>query len=123
TGIAEEGFGGNQYLSAMFGKNFADGRGNVILHGEYSRSDRVYGSDVPAFRRQDGFGVVDVDPGGLTAGSDGYPDRMFFRDLRSASIHRWGLIPITQGGANAGCGIGTGATNGGPNTAGAPFNC
>ncbi len=37
AGIAGEGFGGNQYVSAMFGKNFGDGRGNITLHGEYAQ--------------------------------------------------------------------------------------
>ena len=41
AGVAQKGFGGNQYVSGMVGKNFADGRGNVILQGEYSRQQRV----------------------------------------------------------------------------------
>jgi outer membrane receptor protein involved in Fe transport len=55
AGITEEGYGGNQYLSAMFGKNFAGGKGNITLHGEYSRQERVFASDIDAFRTQDGL--------------------------------------------------------------------
>ena len=50
AGIAEEGFGGNQYVSAMYGMNFADGRGNITLHGEYARQERIFASDIPWFR-------------------------------------------------------------------------
>ncbi|MGH6614668.1 TonB-dependent receptor domain-containing protein [Sphingomonas sp.] len=125
AGVAEKGFGGNQYLSAMYGKNFDSGKGNITLHAEYARADRVYASDIPAFRRQDAFGVVDADGGaGIVNGGDGFPDRTFIRDIRSASIHYNGLVPIVQpGGAGALCGIGTAATNGGPNHTGTPYNC
>lgn len=126
AGIAEEGFGGNQYVSAMFGKNFADGRGNVTLHGEYARSNRVFASDVPAFRRNDNYLVVDADGGaGIVNGGDGVPDRNFFTGISSTTIHYNGLVPINQRNIpNAGlCGNATTANNGGPNSAGAAFNC
>lgn len=124
VGVADEGFGGSQYISAMAGKNFADGRANVTIHGEYSRQKRIFASDIASMRRQDGFLVVDVDTGGLPSGSDGYPDRSYFRDIRTASIHRYGLIPITQSAANPLCGMGIGATNGAPTTTGgSPYNC
>lgn len=122
-GVAEEGFGGNQYISGMVGKNFADDRGNVTLHAEYSRSDRIFGSDVPWFRRNDGLLVTDLDTTGLPSNSDGFPDRSFFRDIRSASIHVNGLVPITQRAGVALCGTGIGATNGGPAATGTPYNC
>jgi outer membrane receptor protein involved in Fe transport len=122
-GQAEEGFGGSQYVSAMFGHNFADGRGNVTVHGEFAHQKRIFASDIPWLRSNDGFLVVDVDPSGLPEGSDGFPDRTFFHDIRSAAINRFGLIPITQG-AGAACGMGIGSTNGQPSTIGGlPFNC
>ncbi|MBD8699158.1 TonB-dependent receptor [Sphingomonas sp. CFBP 13714] len=124
AGVSEKGFGGNQYVSAMVGKNFADGRGNLTLHGEYSHQERVFGSDIPSFRRVDGLGIVDVDPAGLANGSDGFPDRVFLRDIRSASINRYGLVPITQLSTNPGCGTGIGSTNGAPGTTGGTaYNC
>ncbi|NYD92182.1 TonB-dependent receptor domain-containing protein [Sphingomonas melonis] len=127
AGVSEKGFGGNQYVSAMAGKTFADGRANITLHGEYSHQQRVFGSDIPWFRRVDGLGLVDVDPS-LPNGSDGFPDRTFLRDMRSAAINRFGLVPITQPGANAQCGTGIGTTNGAPgigsgSTVGTPYNC
>ena len=124
TGVTEAGFGGNQYVSAMAGKNFGGGRGNITLHGEYAHSDRVFGSDIPAFRRSDGLGVIDVDTSGLPNGSDGFPDRAFFRDFRTAANNRFGLVAVTQPTTNPACGVGLAATNGAPGTTGGlPFNC
>lgn len=130
AGMSPEGFGGNQYLSAMVGKNFAGGRGNVTLHGEFANQERVFGSQLPWLSSVDAFGVVDVDPAGLPNGSDGVPDQVFLRDNRSASINRFGLIPITQrdiqgtAANEALCGIGAGPTNGGTSpVGGTPYNC
>jgi len=129
--IAGAGFGGNQYVSAMVGHNFADGRGNITLHGEYAHQERIFASDVDWYRQNNGFGVVDADSGGLVNNSDGFPDRVFIRDIRSASIHYQGLVPINQRSDNAttpafeggACGNGTLANNGGPNNLGTPYNC
>ncbi|WP_428682022.1 TonB-dependent receptor domain-containing protein [Sphingopyxis sp.] len=128
VGASDAGFGGNQFVSAMAGKNFSEGRGNITIHGEYARQSRVFASDIPALRSQDGLLVVDVDTAGLPNGSDGFPDRAFFRDIRSASIHRNGLVPITQSAANPLCGRGIGSTNGAPglgsgSSVGTPYNC
>jgi outer membrane receptor protein involved in Fe transport len=129
AGVSAGGYGGNQFASAMIGKNFAEDRGNITLHGEYARQSRVFASDISALRSQDGFLVIDVDTAGLPNGSDGFPDRAFFRDIRSASIHRNGLVPITQSGNNNPlCGTGIGSTNGAPGsgsgaTVGTPYNC
>jgi outer membrane receptor protein involved in Fe transport len=123
AGVTEEGFGGNQYVSAMYGMNFDDDRGNITLHGEYAHQERIFGSDNPWFRRNNGFGVVDSDPSGLPENSDGFPDRVFIRDIRSASINRFGLVPINQRAGTGLCGIGTAPNVGGPNSAGSPYNC
>lgn len=131
---AGKGFGGNQYVSAMAGKNFADGKGNLTLHGEYVHQERVYASDVPALAQQDGLFTVDTDAnvgGTLVNGSDNYPDAIFLRDVRSGTIDYRGLIPINQqatGNATAGyaagaCGNATLATFGPTNSAGLPFSC
>lgn len=126
AGVAEKGFGGNQFVSAMFGHSFDDGRGNFIVQGEYSRTDRVFASDVPAFRSNDNFLVVDSDGGpGIVNGGDGFPDRQFFRNISSTTIHFNGLVPINQKNIpNSGrCGNATANNNGGPNTLGNAFNC
>lgn len=126
AGIAEEGFGGNQYVSVMGGRNFAGGRGNITLHGEYAHSERVFASDVDAFRSNDNYVGVDLDAGaGLVNGGDGVPDAGFFRDIRSSTIYFGGLVGISQRNVpNAGlCGNATAGNVGGPNSAGTAFNC
>jgi len=125
--VAEEGFGPQQYVSGMYGMNFGDGRGNVTVHAEYANQQRIFASDIPWRTRQDGFGVVDADSAGLLNGSDGVPDRVFVRDIRSTTIHFNSLVPINQrpatspGGAS--CGAGTLANNGGPNSLGTAYSC
>ncbi|MFA6219312.1 MAG: TonB-dependent receptor [Erythrobacter sp.] len=121
--VNDDGQFGGQYVSALAGTNFADERGNVLIHAEYASQDRVYGSELDWLRRQNGFLTIDVDPAGLTNGSDGFPDRAFFTDIRSASIHYDGLVPIAQPTATARCGIGIGSTNGAPTNTGTPYNC
>ena len=124
AGIAAEGYGGNQYISAMYGTNFADGRGNITLHGEYSRQERIFASDIPPYRQQDGVFTVDADSAGLPNNSDGFPDRAFLRNVSSTTIHPFGLVPVPQPtGAGALCGSSSAANNGQTNSAGAPFNC
>ena len=39
AGASTRGFADNQYVSAMFGHNFDDGRGNVTIHGEYRQPE------------------------------------------------------------------------------------
>lgn len=122
--VSEKGFGGNQYISGMAGTNFADGRGNVTVHAEYANQERIYASDIPAFRRVDGFATVDVDSAGLPNASDGFPDATFFRDIRSSTTHRYGFVAVPQTAAGTRpCGSGTLSNNGGPNTAGTAFHC
>ena len=128
--IAGEGFGGNEYVSAMFGKNFADGRGNITIHGEYNHQDRVFASDIPWARRNDGFVTVDADGPGLTGNSDGFPDGVFLEDIRQGTISPFGLIAIAQpqddpdtAGREDLCGTGTTPNTGAPNNDGAAFNC
>lgn len=124
AGVSELGYGGNQFVSAMAGKNFAEGRGNITVQGEYARQDRIYASDIDFLRRVDGFAVVDADSAGLPSGSDGFPDSVFFRDIRSATTNRFGLVAIPQQvSTGATCGRGTLANDGPANTNGTPFHC
>jgi outer membrane receptor protein involved in Fe transport len=133
AGVSPRGFGGNQYLSAMYGKNFGEGKGNITLHAEIGNQERVFGSSLPWLRSLDAFGVVDLDSTGLPNGSDGFPDSIFLRDNRSASINRFGLVPISQPRDNPAtpgneslCGMGAGPTNGAtgsPLAGSTPYNC
>ena len=129
AGASTRGFGDTQYVSAMYGKNFADGRANVTLHGEFANQERVFGSELPWLRTVRGLLVTDVDPAGLLHGTDDVPDRTLITDVRSASINRFGLIPITQDSSasanpNPLCGRGLGASNGPPSSVGGTaYNC
>lgn len=127
AGITEAGFGGNQSISAIAGKNFGDGKGNITVAGEYTHQDRVYASDVPWMRQNNALATIDSDAssGGQTLvnGSDGFTDAVFLRDIRSATINPNGLIAIPQRASIAACGTGTLASYGGPNTNGTPYNC
>jgi outer membrane receptor protein involved in Fe transport len=121
--VTEKGFGGNQFVSAMAGKNFSEGRGNITIQGEYARQERIYASDIPIFRRADGFATVDTDSAGLISGSDGFPDAVFFRDIRSGTTNRFGLVSVPQQQGAGRCGVGTLANDGPSNTAGTSFHC
>ncbi len=118
--VNEEGAFPSQYISVLAGQNFADGRANVTLHGEYANQQRVFGSDVDFLRRNDGFLTIDSDTG---TSSDGFPDRAFFRNISSASIYFNGLVPIGQAATSARCGTGIAPTNGAPTNTGTPYNC
>lgn len=122
--VSEAGYGANQYASILAGRNFADGRGNITAHVEYANQARIYASDIPFFRQVDGFATVDVDSGGLPSASDGFPDAVFVRDIRSTTTNRFGLVAVPQQVATgAPCGTGTLANNGPANTSGTPFSC
>ncbi|ANY21330.1 Colicin I receptor precursor [Tsuneonella dongtanensis] len=113
------GYGGNQFVSAVVGKNFADGRGNITLHGEYSRQDRILASQIPNLRTVEGLNIVDADPGTALNGSDGNPDSQYFTNIRQRNSSRYGLVIISQPNANPACGLGAGTTA----TNGTAFNC
>lgn len=80
---------GNQYVSALVGKNFAEGRGNVALNVEFSHQSDYYGSGRPAFRQNNGFVTVDTDTG---TNFDSTPDRQFMRDIRFATLSLGGQV-------------------------------
>lgn len=96
---------GNQYVSVLAGKNFADGRGNIAVNAEYAHQSAYYASGRPNLSYNSNFIVVDTDPAGTPNGSDGVFDRAFFRDIRSATISTGGMVSAYMGSA-APCGVG-----------------
>jgi len=89
-GISKYGDAGNYYVSVLGGKNFADGRGNVALNFEYARQDDWYASQRgECFRTTCGFVQVDADADNQP---DGEPDRVFFKDIRSAIYTNGGAM-------------------------------
>jgi outer membrane receptor protein involved in Fe transport len=99
-GISSYGDAGARFVSVLAGQNFAGGRGNIAVDVEYARQDAYYASQRPNLSHVDGFVVVDTDvpcPGtgcdpNVVNNSDGNPDRIYFRDIRSATISEKGLI-------------------------------
>jgi outer membrane receptor protein involved in Fe transport len=109
-GISKYGDATNYFVSGLWGTNFADGRGNVAINGEYSHQSQYFGAGRPFIASQDAFLVVDSDPASAANGSDGIPDRLFFRDIRSASLTNTGVVRF--GGTQAGNSCGTDPTGG-----------
>ncbi|MEM6266136.1 MAG: TonB-dependent receptor, partial [Pseudomonadota bacterium] len=113
VGVPEVGAGTNFLLSGVAGTNFGGGRGNVTLALEYSNQERVFASDQPFRRSNDGLRQTSIDPAGQS--SDGIPDRVFVRDLRSGTVSQFGLVAFPQQTARDECG--------GSTISGSPFNC
>ncbi|MFL6725843.1 MAG: TonB-dependent receptor domain-containing protein [Sphingomicrobium sp.] len=121
-GLSKYGDAGSYFVSALGGKNFAGGRGNVAVNVEYAQQDQYFGAERPWEARQDAFVQVDADQ----LGPDG-PDRRFFQDVRSASFSNSGLVRF--GGtilSGAGAGGASGLTCGAVPSAAASsafYNC
>ena len=113
------GLGTTYFGSVMDGKIWRR-QGQHHLQGEYNHEQRVFGSDIPWLRHNDGFIVSDVDAGLLASqhNSDGFPDRIFVRDIRSSRSAPSASFRSTQQTARPLCGTGLGGTNGGPSTVG-----
>ncbi len=107
-GVSKYGDASAFFASGTAGWNFGDGRGNLAINAEYAHQSEYYAQGRP-FERQDAFVTVDTDP----AGSDGIPDRLFFKDVRSATFNNTGLVRF---GGNA-------TLNCGQDSAGRFFNC
>jgi outer membrane receptor protein involved in Fe transport len=105
TGVSKYGDAGKQYISALVGQNFADGRGNVAVNVEYSHSAPYYAYSRPGLRNNRGFVVTDTDPAGSVNGSDGVSDRTFYNDIRSATIGLGGQVAIYPSAAQRPCGF------------------
>lgn len=107
-GVTQFGDAANRYVSVLAGKNFAGDRGNIAVNLEYARQEDYYaGSGGRGLQFQNTFLVVDTDPAGATNGSDGNPDRVFFRDIRNPTTSSTGgLTNVRFGNAAPGpCGV------------------
>jgi outer membrane receptor protein involved in Fe transport len=114
-GQAFEGDADNYTASAVAGINFWENRGNIAANLEYASQEAFFASDRENLRRNSAFVVVDTDPPGAVNGSDGVPDRRFFRDIRSATIANGGSLLFPNASRSiAPCGT---------DAAGTPFSC
>jgi outer membrane receptor protein involved in Fe transport len=102
-GQSKYGDADSYFISALVGKNFAGGRGNIAVNLEYARRDQAWGSERDWFRHV--LTVVDADPAGTPNGSDGNPDRILNRDFRSATFNNTGNIRFGGPGTTLNCGL------------------
>jgi outer membrane receptor protein involved in Fe transport len=79
------------YASLLGGTNFAGGRGNIAVNIEYALQDEYFAAK-RSLRQEDTFIEVDTDDADAQNGSDGVPDRLFFRDVRSAGASNTGVL-------------------------------
>lgn len=103
TGISDYGDAGNQYISLVAGKNFADGRGNISINAEFAHQSDYYASGRPNLRQNDAFVIVDTDTG---TSFDDVKDRVYYNDLRSTTISLGGQLGFRYNNtASAPCGV------------------
>lgn len=117
-GVSSRGDRGSYLVTGLWGKNFAEGRGNIAISAEYAYSDTVLFSDrdeqTGAFAGVPGFYQTQrttfVNPDGTARNEppagDGIPDTTFFRNPGS----KFGIISL-GGTVITACPIAT-ATNG-----------
>jgi outer membrane receptor protein involved in Fe transport len=79
-GISKYGDLGSYFVSALAGKNFAGGRGNVALNVEYARQNTAFASGRPNLAINSRFVTVDADPAATP--DDGVFDNVFVADTR-----------------------------------------
>ena len=89
---------GQEYISAIYGKNFADGHGNVSLAGEFAHADALYYRDrdfeTGAFSGRHQFNLQEnvVPEGLLPSASDGIIDNGFYTGVRNGTISNGGIL-------------------------------
>jgi outer membrane receptor protein involved in Fe transport len=91
-GNSAEGDAGDYYASFLAGTNFSDGRGNIAANIEYAKQEPLFASERSNLRRQQSFITGDSDPAGSPNGADAVPDRVFYNDVRSATIANGGSL-------------------------------
>ncbi|HEX8239219.1 MAG TPA: TonB-dependent receptor [Allosphingosinicella sp.] len=101
SGISQHGDAGQFYVSGLWGMNFAGGRGNVAINAEYAHQADWYASQRKSYRTVNSFLTVDSDKVACSAttttncdprGSDGNPDAVFFKDIRSTLFSNGGTF-------------------------------
>lgn len=100
AGATEFGDRGSYFGAVTYGKNFAGGRGNIAVSGEYSRLNPLFFTErdnqTGAFSGRSQFNLADNVTGEPAAGN-GIPDNQFFTNVRNGTI-------FDGGGLNAVCG-------------------
>ena len=81
--LSDRGDAANQAVRALFGKNFAGGRGNIVLGAEYVRQEGMVLASRYKFRY--------LSPSGNVDRTDGIPAQLVVGDLRYAALTEGGL--------------------------------
>ncbi len=105
-GISSRGDRGTYFASILAGQNFADGRGNVAISGEYTRQQPLYFRDRDQltgaasgrcqFQLTDAQGAAGGEVG--QSATDGIPDNSFLCGIRNGTISDAGTIGGLSGG-------------------------
>lgn len=94
-GVSSRGDRGAYFGALTWGKNFADGRGNIAIAAEYSKSNPIKftGRDylTGAFSGRKQFNLDEVSTGESPFG-DGIFDNQFFTNIRNNNISDGGLL-------------------------------
>lgn len=94
-GISSRGDRGTYSASLTWGRNFADGRGNIAVSAEYSRQEPLYFRDrdpiTGALSGRCQFQLTD-NPAGEPAAGDGISDTTFLCGIRNGAISDGGTI-------------------------------
>ncbi|MCP5396238.1 MAG: TonB-dependent receptor [Sphingomonadaceae bacterium] len=97
AGISQEGDRASRFIAGTYGKNFADGRGNIAIAVEYAKTDPLYFRDrddlTGAYSGRCQFNVVSdnqADEGPF--GTDGIPDLEPVCGVRNQSVSDGGTI-------------------------------
>lgn len=94
-GISSRGDRGTYTASLTWGRNFADGRGNIALSAEYARQEPLYFRDrdgvTGAFSGRCQFQLTE-NPAGEPAAGDGIPDSTFVCGVRNSTISDGGTV-------------------------------
>ena len=94
-GTTQYGDHGQQYVSAVAGKNFAEGRGNIAVAAEYSHADPLYFRDrdffTGAYSGRTQFNV-DVNTAADPTGMLGIPQTAYFTGVRNGTISDGGIL-------------------------------
>ncbi len=99
-GISSQGDRGSYFVAGTYGKNFADGRGNIAISAEYAQARPLYFSDrdslTGAFSGRCQFQTTDLQGAaggeiGFSA-TDGIPDQTFVCGVKNAAISDGGTV-------------------------------
>ena len=93
--ISSRGDRGNYFVSGTWGKNFADGRGNIAFSAEYAKAEPLYFSDRDelsgAFSGRCQFQLIEP-TAGEPGGTDGITDQKFLCGIKNRAISDGGTI-------------------------------